>query len=354
MKILVKCALALCCLSFAGAAWSWSRSDDAWLPAASPNGPGTVSVLTYNVHGAPWPITFGRSAKLREIADRLQRLRAEGRAPSVVVLQEAFSGDAQVIRKTAGYAYTAVGAGKHEAGTGTMTPFDQVFADGARWWKGETEGKFVGSGLQILSDYPILAVHRMAFPAFACAGWDCLANKGALMVTLAVPGGPPVDVVTTHLNSRHASAVPDARSNYAYGRQVEMLTAFIREKHDDAHPLIVAGDFNVGPVPPRREALLTNVQSWAGDETIRDAMHQYRRDGGLMSPAAAFSFHRARDWQFYAAGTTRRIGLLGIEVPFGFEPSGGMLSDHVGYVARYRLDTPTATALATTNGRAKA
>jgi endonuclease/exonuclease/phosphatase family metal-dependent hydrolase len=345
MKTFLTSAIALACLSLVGASRSWSSTEEMTLPAGIPAAaPGFFSVLTYNVHGAPWPATYGRARDLRRIGARLRALRQADRAPSVVVLQEAFSPDAQAIRETAGYPYLALGAGKADAGVAPMTAEDHSFAADAHWWKGETEGKFVGSGLQILSDYPILHVRRLAFPAFACAGWDCLANKGALLVTLDVPGGAPVEVLTTHLNSRHASRVPNARSDYAYARQVEMLTAFIRAEHDPAHPLIVAGDFNVGKAVPRQEALLTRVPSWGADPVERDAMHEYRRAGGAMTADAAFSFQRARDWQFLVDGTTRRIDLAGIAVPFGFEPGGGMLSDHVGYEARYRFEDVTRSA----------
>ncbi|WP_157216426.1 endonuclease/exonuclease/phosphatase family protein [Flavisphingomonas formosensis] len=300
---------------------------------------GTLAVLTYNIKGLPWPVARGRTAALARIADRLGAMRETGREPQVVLLQEAFTGEARSIGQRAGYPYVVSGPAAADAGSGTMTGADRRFAADARWWKGETEGKLLGSGLEILSDYPVVAVRRLAFPAFACAGFDCLANKGALLVSLAIPGvSAPVDVLTTHLNSRHASGVDDARSNYAYRRQVAALTAFVRTAHDPARPLIAAGDFNLGWVAPRRAALLTQVrEEWSPAAPVRDALGQYRRQGGLLSPDAAFSAHRARDWQFYADGATSRLILTGIDVPFGTEPSGGMLSDHVGYVARFRI-----------------
>jgi endonuclease/exonuclease/phosphatase family metal-dependent hydrolase len=351
MRPVLKGALALsmlALLSFAGASMSGAHVDETYVPPGAAPAAGTMSVLTYNVHGVPWPVALGRSANLKLIGSRLRLMRAAGRAPSVVVLQEAFSDDAQIVSEASGYAHVVSGPGSDQAGAVPMTAADRAFAGKARWWKGETEGKFVGSGLQILSDHEILAVHRLAFPAFACAGWDCLANKGALMVTLAVPGGLPVDVLTTHLNSRHASRVADARSNYAYDRQVEVLTAFIRDSHNPSHPLIAAGDFNIGLSASRRDALLAHAREWSPDAKVRDAMHEYDKVGGRMSADAAYSFRRSRDWQFFADGAGRKISLVDIEVPFGFEPSGGMLSDHVGYVARFRLSDAASIAQAPT------
>ena len=39
----------------------------------------TVSVMTYNVHGVPWPVADDRSAALSAIAAQLRSMRAAGR-----------------------------------------------------------------------------------------------------------------------------------------------------------------------------------------------------------------------------------------------------------------------------------
>lgn len=302
---------------------------------------GTLSVLTYNVKGLPWPVALGRDAALEQIATRLRALRRTGRAPQIVVLQEAFTAEAQSIGSAAGYRYIVSGPGAANAGSQAMTPADRAYASGAHWWKGETEGKYVGSGLQILSDYPVRAVHRMAFPSFACAGFDCLANKGLLLARVEIPGMKiPIDVLTTHLNSRRASHVDDARSIYAYRNQVASLTRFIRANHDPRFPLIAAGDFNVGSAIARRQILLADAHGrWAVAEPVRDALGQFRQQGGILAGDAAFSFRRARDWQFYADGAAAQLSLTGIDVLFGHDLSSAMLSDHVGYVARYQFGT---------------
>ena len=216
-----------------------------------------ISVLTYNVKGLPWPVARGRDAALEAIALRLRLLRAQARQPHIVVLQEAFTEKARSIGQTAGYPYIVDGPTASFPNPATPTVQDRRFMASARWWKGETQGKWVGSGLQVLSDYPVVGVRRIAYPAFACAGYDCLANKGALLVSVKIPGAPtPVDIITTHLYSKRSSGVPDERSLYAYRRQLGVLTAFIRDSRDPRRPLIVAGDFNVGAARPRRAARL--------------------------------------------------------------------------------------------------
>lgn len=85
-----------------------------------------------------------------------------------------------------------------------------------------------------------------------------------MLVRISLPGGgDPVDVVTTHLNSRRASDVPDERSNQAHDRQLACLTAFIRRFHDPRDALIVAGDFNAGQTQARRGDLIGQARSWS-------------------------------------------------------------------------------------------
>lgn len=300
---------------------------------------GQLSVMTYNVHGVPWPVGWGRPAQLTQIAETLRDLRSRGRNPHVVVLQEAFTEDAQAIGREAGYRYIVDGPSAELVSSERPTAADRLFASSGSWIKGEGLGKFVGSGLQILSDFPIVGVRRMAYPTYACAGYDCLANKGALLASLALPGeAEPIDIVTTHLNSRRSSGVADARSIYAYRLQVKFLTDFIRRAHDPQRALLVAGDFNVGRATPRRTDLLASVRTqWVQDGDIDDAYGEAVRIGLPLSSDARFSRSRARDWQFYTRGKSTDLELDGIDVPFGHDKYGGMLSDHVGYTATYRI-----------------
>jgi endonuclease/exonuclease/phosphatase family metal-dependent hydrolase len=309
------------------------------LPAAPARFDGTLSVMTYNIHGVPWPVGWGRPLDLAQIATTLRTLRASNRNPHIVVLQEAFTAEAQAIGREAGYRYIVDGPSAEMASTDKPTTTDVAFAGGGSWMRGEGLGKYVSSGLQILSDFPIVGMRRMAYPAFACAGFDCLANKGALLASVALPGRPdPLDIVTTHLNSRHASGVDDARSFHAYRRQIGYLTNFIRAAHDPARALIVAGDFNVGKAIPRRLGLLTQVRAkWVQDGDIDDAYSEAVRMRMPLCADARFSHERGRDWQFYTPGKATDLKLRSINVPFGHATDGSMLSDHVGYTAVFDI-----------------
>jgi len=320
------------------------RPANGELSVAASGPAAALSVMTYNVKGLPWPIAWGRGEALDSIGARLGALRAQGRQPHIVALQEAFTDEAKTIGHAAGYAYVANGPGTEARDDAPMNATDRSFASAARWSKGETQGKLVDSGLQILSDYPIVHVRRQAFPAFACAGYDCLANKGVLLVSIAVPGTRiPVDILDTHLNSRTASGVPDARSLYAYRRQVAFVGRFIAAHHDPASPLIMAGDYNMGPRPSRRDVLFGQIRDWSrdhGQQRVRDGLSHCMADSSdaiTRSSDARWILKRARDWQFMIDGAHVALDAVRATVTFGHDANGDMLSDHIGFAVDYRL-----------------
>ena len=314
---------------------------------AVPTSP-ALSVLTYNVEGLPWPVRSGRDEDLSRIAAGLRDLRAAGRQPQVIVLQEAFTPAAKRIAREAGYRYVADGPGRDEPGAPPQRADDRAFAAQASALSGELEGRWVDSGLRIASDYPILSVRRMPFPAFACAGYDCLANKGVLMVQLAVPGvSGPIAVIATHLNSRAAAGVAFARANYAYRRQVDAVGGFLRRAVPAGMPFVLAGDFNAGQGRDRRAYLVRSSADWRPHALLGAALSE------CLAPDAAcrrsndtdlrWSYRRGRDWQFFAPGAATMMAVTSVSAPFG-RAGGAMLSDHVGYVARYRFAPVAASA----------
>lgn len=317
------------------------------LSAFSPAGaqdPVELSVLTYNIEGLPWPARSGRGEDLARIADQLQALRTQGRQPHVVLFEEAFSHKARAIAREAGYRYIADGPAASDAGAPATSIADRAFNAAARFFAGEKWGKWRGSGLRIASDYPILDVKRMAYST--CAGMDCLANKGAVLVTIAVPGvAQPVAIVDTHLNSRRAARVSVDRSFYAYQRQVDALSDFVRANIQPGMPFIVAGDFNAGQEPRRRDYLRQRAAAWRSDMPVRAALDTCLEAGDLCAtdnrPDLAFSQKRGRDYQLFASGGSATLTLKSMAALFGHDTDGRMLSDHVGYAATYLVgETP--------------
>lgn len=314
-----------------------------------------LSVMTYNVEGLPWPLRVGRSAAFEKIGARLAALRMSGEQPHIIALQEAFSYDAKRIGFRGGYRYIASGPTADMAGAQATRPGDIAFQAASEFLHGERSGKLLDSGLQILSDYPILSVKRLAFPRYACAGYDCLANKGAVIAIVEVPGMPgPMAVVDVHLNSRTASGVAPKRSLYAYKRQIDALDAFLQSSIAPGMPVIVAGDFNVGPQPTRLSYFAAHFRRWTSSPAsgptsgpksgpksgiVTDALHscfaKTSSCGEALPADAGYSLQQARDWQLSIPGAAYRLGARALAVPFGHEVDGSMLSDHVGYTAYY-------------------
>lgn len=296
----------------------------------------SLTVMSYNVEGLPEPARFGRTRPLSEIGAKLAQLRRERREPNVVLLQEAFAGSAKKIGAEAGYRYIAKGPPAALVNTALPPADAAAFVAAASHLRGEGDGKWIGSGLRILSDYPIVSVRQLAFPRWACAGYDCLANKGALIAWIAVPGSrEPVAFIDTHLNSRAASGVAKTRADIAYAYQVAALRRFIHANVPSDAAAFLGGDFNSGKARPRWADLKGGVLS-GGRNSLLDAIAERNAVPGNAIEDTRAILGRAKDWLFYRGNSLSHITLTGFDVPFG-EEDRTMFSDHMGYEAHYRL-----------------
>jgi endonuclease/exonuclease/phosphatase family metal-dependent hydrolase len=297
----------------------------------------SLTVMSYNVEGLPAPARFGRAASLDRIAAHLADLRQQGREPDVVMLQEAFAGPGARIAQEAGYRYVVAGPSAHAVNAAPAPAAANRFVAVTSHLKGEGDGKWLDSGLRILSDYPITKVDRLAFPTWACAGYDCLANKGALIAWVRIPGSAqPVAFIDTHLNSRAASGVPQDRADTAYAYQTVALRQFIAERVPAHAVAFLGGDFNTGRAKvrwhdlggsPLTQSRNTLLDAFASEHTLAQ---DDRRDMEAI-------LRRAKDWLFYRGNMRLSVTLTGFEVPFGVRPDGSSLSDHLGYEAHYRV-----------------
>ncbi|EIZ80217.1 endonuclease/exonuclease/phosphatase [Novosphingobium sp. Rr 2-17] len=320
-----------------------ARPLPAAVPLAAPS-PGVVdrtdlSVMTYNVEGLPFPVVTGRPAALAQIGDNLLNLRQRGLQPHIVALQEAFIPQAKAIAERAGYRYVAYGPTGAQAGSvpidaSTVPAYDRYKAQSS-WLKGETEGKFVDSGLVIMSDYPIVASRKMAFPQDMCAGYDCLAAKGVLVAWVQVPGhSQPIAIADTHLNSRAASGVAVSRADAAYRLQIAQARRFLDTNVSPRSDLIFAGDFNVGH-DAQRIATANGTGGFlpgSREATMQAATLTQNRTRDL-----SLVLSRAKDKQYYRPGSASTLTFRSLDVPFGAARGGFSLSDHLGYVVNYAM-----------------
>lgn len=307
--------------------------------APPPSASAEISVLTYNVRGLPWPLAHGRADALRTIGEELSRMRTEGRQPDVVLIQEGFRGEVAELVALSGYRYWAGGPARADKATGAAP------ADGHRYipvrhpLAGEGWGKVLGGGLHVLSDAPILDVRTT--PYRYCAGLDCLANKGAMLARIALPGAPAgVDVINTHLNSKRAARAPLARSLQAHNLQTEELLAFIADHRTEGAPLLVGGDFNVRNAPARYDHMAGTRPFKVVSEFCNAA--EAACEG--QAPAADKPWLKSQDLQAFADGVAR-LRPVKVSTVFDAASPQGRLSDHDGYMVRYRMSwDPTLTA----------
>lgn len=299
----------------------------------------TLTVLTYNLEGLGWPARRGRARELGEIGARLAAMREDGSAPDVILFQEMFSSAAK--RAVAASGYPAIAPGPQR----TTKPFAagaEKMPGKSKPLKGEVGFKLLGGGLAIASRYPIVDTALDAYGRRACAGLDCLSNKGVMLARIRMPGVPaPIDIYNTHMNSRGASGVSEARDGEAHARQAIAASEFIARTQDMAVPLIFGGDFNMRHSEDRWAefseyhplALVHEVcvnpasgcevrMSWDGDAPWMDT----------------------QDLQFFADGEQLTVRPVRVEAMFDGGASGPRLSDHDGFLVTYELRWPAGVA----------
>lgn len=304
--------------------------------SASARDHAAVTLLSYNVKGLPWPVTSGRPAALRAIARQLWSMRQQGRQPGVVALQEAFVPEAKAIGRAAGYRYMALGPNLDASAEPATTADDRAFMADRNFMIGERNGKHADSGLVIFSDYPIVAIRRMVYPV--CAGFDCLANKGALAVQLAIPGvASRLTVIDSHLNSGTASGAVRVRSNYAFYRQLDALQGFIASVAASGAPILIAGDLNVGRLEDRRGYFVSHLLGRSSGVFAAELLCGRDRRCVSGGPGVAESIKHGKDWLLYRSSPSLALTPTEVRAPFGRAADGAMLSDHIGISATYTL-----------------
>jgi endonuclease/exonuclease/phosphatase family metal-dependent hydrolase len=292
----------------------------------------TFSVLTYNIEGLGWPARSGRAAQLAEIGRHLAALRAAGEAPDIVLFQEMFSGAAKKAVLASGYPAIASGPRRTDRAPASS---DERLPGKASVKRGEIGVHFMGGGLAVASRYPITGLRSQPYGRRSCAGIDCLANKGIMMVRIAIPGLPtPADLYNTHMNSRGASKSPAARNLEAHDRQALEASRFIDVTHDDRYPVIFGGDFNMRRSQERwdnftRYEPMTLVHKACSDGMFAcDVRMSWDGDEPWMD---------TQDLQFFESGSDVSVAPIRVEAMFDGSANNPVLSDHDGFRVTYRM-----------------
>ncbi len=197
---------------------------------------GKLSVLTYNVWGAPFS---GKKVRKRHplIADALKDSGAD-----VIALEEVFDGclprkESKTFLKRTAYPY---------------------FVKGPRKVGGD---RCVNSGVLLLSKHPVLASATLIYNR--CSGTDCLARKGVAYAKIEIPGVGPVDFYATHTN-----AGPGKAANVRLAQAAQIVEFIQKYSGDGERPVVLMGDLNAAPDSP--EILL--VRNSLG---LRDVYSEY-------------------------------------------------------------------------------
>jgi endonuclease/exonuclease/phosphatase family metal-dependent hydrolase len=161
----------------------------------------TIRVLTYNTWGVP--LTAWDTWRYEKAMRAIEALK-----PDVVLLNEVFTRKGKRHFKSFQFPFQAFGP--------------------------KSSPRLVGSGLKILSKFPILNQATLAYRA--CKGTDCLSKKGAALAILQLPSGKKLNLVGTHLDASDAAHVRIS--------QLKQLENFQRTYADPSAPLILAGDLN--------------------------------------------------------------------------------------------------------------
>jgi len=292
-----------------------------------------LRVLLWNVEGLPWPIRKGRDPKLAKIANWISERRNARLGPDILILHKAFTPAASHIAVAGGFASIVPGPALGQKRHLPSAPQLRAYAGDAHWWKGETVGKWLDGGLYVATSLPILSSKSEAFGQDSCAGFDCLSNKGALALRVAIPGAPePLTLFNTHRNSREPAKVAIARAEAAHVLQTHENDAMLAAFGLGRSATIAAGDFNNYRAGDR-------TGLFAGDPAFRLAG---KGAGYAARPAPmtdAKAWHDAYDLIGYRSGGTLRVEPLAVATVFDGK-NGPRLSDHDAQYVIFRISWP--------------
>lgn len=315
--------IAVCAMTLAGQQVLAQQAEDGEAPI--------LRLLSYNINGLPKTLTKGKPPLFNRIAEILRERRAAGTQPQVVLLQEAFDKRTSVIADTTGYKYVYKGPGRRDTSRKGRAHWTQ--ATRKAYAQRSDPQKIAGSGLYILSDFPILDARYKAFDSDECAGLDCLSNKAIQFARLQTPfADEPIDIVNSHFNSRGSAKAPGKIVLRAHKKQTDVLVKLLGEFRQ-GYPIVIAGDFNTKQA--RRYAYFTQNLDLidAGERCLSNRALCGLADGTREDEI----LYRTNDKQFFEGSADIRLQPIWAARNFDELLDGKPLSDHLGYEVHYRV-----------------
>jgi len=272
-----------------------------------------LRVLTYNVWGLPSPLTTGSLARFKQIKEEIG-------AYDVVVLQEVFG--LQVRDQILKSAFPFKSFARHAR----LIPFFNR----------------IGTGLVILSKFPIIRTSRLRFNPFRATDFDRFALKGALHSRILLPNQSTLDLFTTHLQAEEGP-LPEKIRIY----QLRRLAKFIKQHHRKDHSWILAGDFNSTPNSPSHREIFRELQ-------LTDALEVYCHKNPLLPQNSFMTYSNENDWLsndsnrinkridyiFFQNGRLNSLDVENVKLAFNRSRClGKHLSDHFGVEALFHVHT---------------
>ena len=310
-----------------------------------------IDIMIYNVAGLPWPIREERTKALKLIGETLLHARERGFEPDVVMIQEGFRRGIRTLLKNSGYPNWVRGPTAQDKSPKFSERAPEHFIQEREFFNGEKIGKLMGSGLYILSNFPIHKKETQPFYAWECAGFDCGANKGVLWAEIEIPGMPGhLQVFTTHMQSREAAGVSHERSMIAYKLQFDALDEFVDTLWSKQHPMIFGGDFNSKNSRKRLNYISDKIARKPLKQSEAIVLTHYYCvknpnicDTDLLSDGAE-PWLDTQDWQGFSSGSNIKVVPIEIfDVPNDLMKEAPKingkrtLSDHGAVWVRYRL-----------------
>jgi len=266
--------------------------------------PKSVSFMSFNIWGLPWPLTTNPS-RFRSIVDVLT---FHSELADVIGFQEVFCNEAKEALKHLTFVYPY--HSYHQ-----MTPM-------------KSDSSLLSSGLLIVSKFPIVDVDFLTYKN--CSGFDCFAQKGAQKVTLCLPNHLYVDVFNTHLESGNNEKSKAIRLN-----QIDQLLSFMnntRQVLPFSERLILLGDFNA---PPFSDEYLAITKNGFFDTECCPVKHP----PSFANPEQRIDFiFTSSSFSPYDHSTNRRLSLRRSGV---LTDKHSQLSDHFAIVAEFQFPVPS-------------